>query len=427
LRKDCESIYMNVNNQFIVKHALALNVFFILNYFAWLVGVQSIAPVIFIGLLIYFCYFAVDSFKLKHMLPLLIILYLSLLSLGTVATSWDARSIWLFHAKRIFIDNSFFAQLDGYNICCHNDYPIMVPLLSASFAKLIGYWNEIFPKVSNVFFILPPLLIFYGYLKSNRWFIFLIIGIFYIIAKLLINGYMDGILTLYALSALIIFRQLREENYNNKLLFLLAVFHSCVLVSIKNEGIYLFSILLCCIHLVPLKQLLIFTKKTWVFLIPYLFWLIWKLITLHHNVYNSMEVGVLEKFNYQNNFFESIVIILSERISWENVTLIARFLFESKYYFFGLIAIAIHFIFRKKYNIWGNIDTLIVQFVFAYLIFLFLVYVFTPYDLFWHLKTSTTRTTLPIQLSCLFLFISMVKKLIIMKNITTKNFILKFF
>lgn len=266
---------MNVNNQFIVKHALAFNVFFVLNYFAWLIGFQSITPFIFIGLLIYFCYFAVESVKLKHMLPLLIILYLSLLSLGTVATSWDARSIWLFHAKRIFIDNSIFAQLDDYAVWSHNDYPVMVPLLSASFAKLIGFWNEIFPKASNVFFILPPLLIFYGYLKSNRWFILLVIGVFYILAKLLINGYMDGILTLYALSTLVLLNQFSGDP-KNKLLLLLISLQGGVLVSIKNEGVFIFSILVFCLFVVNMKQLKYFFKQSWILLIPYIFWLIWR-------------------------------------------------------------------------------------------------------------------------------------------------------
>ena len=401
---------MNVNNPFVIKHALAFNAFFVLNYIAWLIGLQLIAPVIFTGLLIYFCYFAVDSFKLKHTLPLLVILYLGLLSLGTVATSWDARSIWLFHAKRIFIDNSIFAQLDDYAVWSHNDYPVMVPLLSASFAKLIGFWNEIFPKASNVFFILPPLLIFYGYLKSNRWFILLVVGVFYILAKLLINGYMDGILTLYALSTLIIFHQLRKNN-SNKLLLLLALFHSCVLVSIKNEGVYIFTILIFCLYLGSFKQLLFLIKKTWVLLVPFLFWLIWRLTTQHYGVYSDMESGLFEKISLHDNLLESILNIVKERLAWEDLTLIRQFLFESKYYVFGLVAIGLHFIFKRKYNEWGAFDSFVVQFICAYWIFLFLIYVFTPHDLFWHLKTSATRTTLPIQLSCWVLFISMVKKI----------------
>ena len=401
---------MNANNTFSIKHALVFNSFFVLNFVIWLLGFQIIAPLIFTGLLIYFCYFAFDSFKLKHTLPLLIILYLGLLSLGTVATSWDARSIWLFHAKRIFIDNSIFAQLDDYAIWSHNDYPVMLPLLSASFAKLIGYWNEIYPKASNVFFILPPLLIFYDYLKNPRWFVLLVVGIFYILAKLLINGYMDGILTLYALSTLIIFYQLRENN-NNKLLLLLAVLHSCVLVSIKNEGIYIFTILICCMYSISLKQFLISIQKTWVLLIPYLFWLVWRLITQHYSVYSDMESGLFEKISFNNDFLKSILVILKERLSWDNLTLIAQFLFESKYYLFGMMSIVMHVIFKKKCNMWSRLDSFIIQFIFAYLIFLFFVYVFTPHDLFWHLKTSATRTTLPIQLSCWIFFISIARKI----------------
>ena len=35
------------------------------------------------------------------------------------------------------------------------DYPIAIQTLSASLAKLIGGWNEIFPKYSSIIMILP--------------------------------------------------------------------------------------------------------------------------------------------------------------------------------------------------------------------------------------------------------------------------------
>jgi hypothetical protein len=398
---------MNAYNTFSIKHALVFNAFFVLNFFIWLLGFQIISPIFFIGLLVYFSYFTFDSFRLKHPLPVLIILYLGLLSLGTVATSWDARSIWLYHAKRIFIDNSFFAQLDNYNICCHNDYPIMVPLLSASFAKLIGFWNEIFPKSSNVFFILPPLLIFYDYLKSNRWFVLFVIGVFYILAKLLINGYMDGILTLYALSTLVLLNQFNKDNENKSLLFLILL-QGCVLVSIKNEGIYIFSILVLCLCLINIRRIHYFFKQSWILIVPYFFWLIWRLTCQHFGVHSNMEEGLLKNIENNSSIF-SLIQYVTGRLTIENLSLIFQHVFISKYYLLGLIAVTIALL--NKFSQWTRIDSLLSIFICLFFLFLTVIYLLTPYDMYWHLKTSATRTTLPIQLACFLLLLNTLRHL----------------
>ena len=51
--------------------------------------------------------------------------------LGTplATTAWDARMMWFFHGKRIYYDNTLFAQLDDYAPDFHNDYPILIPAM----------------------------------------------------------------------------------------------------------------------------------------------------------------------------------------------------------------------------------------------------------------------------------------------------------
>ena len=392
---------MSANIEFSLKQAIIFNIFFLGNYCVWLFGFQNLASLVFAGLLIYFLYFCLNSIKLKQTLPALIIFYLLLLSIGTVAIKWDARSIWLFHAKRIFIDNSIFAQLDNYATWSHNDYPVMLPLLSASFAKLVGFWNEIFPKTSNIFFILPPLLIFYSYLKSNRWFVFFSIGAFFILAKLIFNGYMDGILTLYTISTLIILHQFRL-NPKNKTILLLAILQSCILVSIKNEGMFILTILIISLLLTNLSQLKALFKKLWIFFIPYLFWLIWRLCSQYFQVGNDMEKGLLGGDNLMNNIY----IVLNDRFSFQNISLISQNLFFFKFYLFGVIAIGIAI--KNKFIHWGKLDAYLLTFICIYLIFLFSIYLITPHDLSWHLG-STNRTSLPIQLASFFLFLNALK------------------
>ena len=80
------------------------------------------------------------------------------------------------NAKRIFFNFSLeeFTSYDGSEFS-HVDYPILVQTLSASLATLIGHWNEIFPKFSNIIMALPAMLIFSIIIKNNLTKLFLFI------------------------------------------------------------------------------------------------------------------------------------------------------------------------------------------------------------------------------------------------------------
>ena len=74
-------------------------------------------------------------------------LFIVFISLGTPTFEWDPRSIWLFHAKRIFYDQSIFSVMDNYAGFSRNDYPNLAPAFASSLAFLVGHWNEVFPKL----------------------------------------------------------------------------------------------------------------------------------------------------------------------------------------------------------------------------------------------------------------------------------------
>ena len=84
-----------------------------------------------------------ENFYLK-----IFFLFIIFIALGTPTSEWDARSIWLFHAKRIFYDSSIFSISDNYAAFSHNEYPSLAPAFASSLAVLIGHWNEVFPKIS---------------------------------------------------------------------------------------------------------------------------------------------------------------------------------------------------------------------------------------------------------------------------------------
>ena len=75
---------------------------------------------------IFYCRNFFENIYLKIFFFLII-----LISLGTPTFEWDPRSLWLFHAKRIFYDNSIFSVADNYAKFSQNDLPTLIP----AFAK----------------------------------------------------------------------------------------------------------------------------------------------------------------------------------------------------------------------------------------------------------------------------------------------------
>ncbi len=131
----------------------------------------------------------------------LLLLGLLLVALSMPTTDWDGRSIWLFRAKRIYLSGDLYAPLDGYAAWSKNDYPTLVASLSASFARCLGFWNEVYPKSANVFVAIPAVLLLASVLRSRAQELLLGCVILFLCGHSLVNGYMDGLLALYFTAA----------------------------------------------------------------------------------------------------------------------------------------------------------------------------------------------------------------------------------
>ena len=71
---------------------------------------------------------------------MLIIITLLIICLGSLTNQWDARSLWLFKAKRIYLDLSVISIKDNYAIFSPPDYPNIGPAFIAGFSKCFGFW-----------------------------------------------------------------------------------------------------------------------------------------------------------------------------------------------------------------------------------------------------------------------------------------------
>jgi len=318
-------------------------------------------------------------------------LFLLLIALGTPAMEWDTRSIWLFHAKRIFFDQSIFSVVDNYASFSHNAYPSLTPALASSFAHLFGYWNEIFPKISFLFMFFPPLVLSNLYFKNNKYLFFLFI-IFFVIGKYLFNGMSDGILAVYfSSSALLMYSLFLEDNksYHNKFSLLIITFLFFMsLTLIKNEGSVLLLILFLSTIFVKFIKKKLFKDIFKIFFLSFSFLpiILWKIFCYSKGIGDD----------YLNSDF--LVNLLPRIYELSNYKLISYFLFLNEKFLICLSFCLLSFWINWNKDLFNYLSIIFL----LYVIVLFIIYLSTPYDFYFQLDTSASRVikTLTLLLAC---------------------------
>ena len=308
-------------------------------------------------------------------------LFIIFICLGTPTFDWDPRSIWLFHAKRIFYDQSIFSVMDNYAGFSNNDYPNLAPAFASSLASLVGHWNEVFPKLSFALMFLPPLILTYVFLKDTQYLIFLSI-VFFTIGKYLFNGWADGLVAVYfCLSAFLMYLLIVSNNnfLKKKILFYLIAFCFFVtLTLIKNEGIALLFILFATTFFIKLyKGELRKDISKLVFLsISFLPIILWKLFCY------SNEIGTYKYYNAN-----MLLNLLARLDDLNNYKLILYFLLLKEKFLFSLLFFLISFWINRNKELFGFVSFVTISYIFI-LLFLYLA---TPDDLYFHLNSSAAR------------------------------------
>ena len=209
---------MNANNYVnfnLVKYATLLGVLITFNYFLWSINSWQILRFInfffLIGALVYF--FLAKKFNYLWYLKLIIILLL-IICLGTPTIPIDSRTFFLFPGKILFYESNLYVHLGDYmstiNVDGHDfldtvySRPKLAPSLSATFAQIIGFWNDIFPKTSNVVIIFPAIIFLISFFKDRVLIQLWLFLMLFFSGKLFVNGLMDGILSLYFVSCILV-------------------------------------------------------------------------------------------------------------------------------------------------------------------------------------------------------------------------------
>ena len=369
-----------IKDHFHEKLALVLSFLILNNYL--LLSLNFFQLLIKINFLIFF--FTVLLFYVKNFSenPYLKIFFLLIIfiSLGVPTFEWDPRSIYLFHAKRIFLDQSIFSIADNYAAFSHNEYSSVAPAFASSLAVLIGHWNEVFPKLSFTLMFLPPLILTYSFLKDTQYLIFLSI-VFFTIGKFLFNGWVDGLVAIYFGSSILLMYLLviADTNfYRNRLLFyLLAFCFFITLTLIKNEGIAMLLILFTTTFLIKLyKGQLGKNISKLVFLsISFLPVILWKFFCY------SKGIGD----HYINT---NILLNLLPRLDdFNNYKLIAHFLLLNEKFLIALIFFFVSFWVKSNIELFIFVFIVITMYIFV----LFFIYLSTPYDFYWQLDSTAAR------------------------------------
>ena len=367
---DIKKFYRNVS---IILACLIIN-----NYI--LISLSFFGTLVKINLIIFFLltiYFYIKHFKTNLPLKVYFLLIL-VIWLGTSVTGWDARSLYLFHAKRIFFDNSIYLMVDNYAQFSHNDYPLLVQSLTASFALLVGYWHEIFPKTAYAFMYLPPLIFLSTYLNYKKYIIFLSLIIFFL-GNHIFNIGADGVLAAYFITSAYCFFIIFFKDENDKRLNFITLLFCIILSLIKNEGLVLLVLIFFSTLTIKIfeKNLVNTSKKISFFLISFVPIIAWKIYCYSNGVSNTdFSFSLLtENFIGRAIQIESYELFLNYFILSNEKSLIAISVFFTSLYLN----------FNKKLFYFTIILFL------SYLLILVLVYFSTPYDLTYHLETSAHR------------------------------------
>ena len=367
--------------------ALSLSFLILNNYLFLSLGFpQILVKINFLIFLLLFLFFYFKNFLNNPYLKISFFC-LILISLGNTigdgqypSAGWDPRTIWFFHAKRIFLDQSVFSISDNYAIFSHNEYPNLAPAFASSLALIVGHWNEVFPKISFLFMFLPPLIIVFSFFKNTNYIIFLSI-VFFTIGNYLFNGWADGLVAIYfgVSAALMYVLFFTESNlYRNKLFYYLISFCFFItLTLIKNEGVVLLFILFFITLL--LKVYNGETNKYFLKLLllsfSFLPIILWKYFCYTKGV-NSGEIQIINTGILSN--------LIPRLDDLQNYKLIAYFILLNEKFLITLSLFLLSCWFKPNKNIF-NFVTLI---TITYISILFVVYLSTPLDFHFQLDLS---------------------------------------
>ena len=309
---------------------------------------------------------------------------------------WDARSVWFFHAKMIFYQESVYA---GGNwslpsiVFSHPDYPGLIPVLAAQIALVAGYWNEYLPKMSLAALLVPAILCLISVLREKWWHLVFIAAPLVCTWEWLKNGYMDGYFALYA--GLATFFWGRWLDKKNRLDLISGILFIGVILQLKNEGTLYCLILAVLIAFSALikkdgfraANLIRHYECLLLFSLSVSGFFLWARIKLRFGLQNDLHVGL--------NWLDKI----SVRLTDGSLPIILKQLYVTYNINLSLGILLLSLVFTLRAGRRPGIVTLFCSLAgMSYFCGLVVIYLGTPYDLIGFQLPSGNRTMLPVHI-----------------------------
>jgi hypothetical protein len=339
------------------------------------------------------------SLPLGSRASLVFTLVLGLLAIATLLepiTAWDAREIWFFHAKMIYFAGGL-VKGGGWTApsyaFSHVDYPNLVPAVAAQAASLAGFWNEQLPGSALLLLFVPPLAVTVSYCRTGLAMAALLLIVWAQHAPSLTWGLMDGPLALYGLFTVLLTGSWLVTG--SKVDLATAVLFIGIALGLKNEG-SLFDVLL----LVCITPAAMVARRRGRPLLPadrpeaialggvILFALVsggsWLILREAWGLHNDLRLGPSSLTFIDRRLTDPKALEMIVRS-----TLVANGLVYAL--LIGVCATGLSYVLRTG-RLFEPIFCMVAGA--GYLAGIELIYLATPYDLHYHLRTSADRTTL---------------------------------
>ncbi len=310
--------------------------------------------------------------------------------------SWDGFRIWNIKAEFLFQNNPLWQNVFSLpHFMSHNDYPMMLPAVTARLWSYTGVENYAINATIGLFFTFGLVYLLYQaltYFKSEKVAI-VVTSVFMILDIFLAAGASQcadiPIAYMFFASIVSLFLYFRKEKFSY---VILSVIFAALSAWTKNEGLLFFAIYLVTIlgYFLSAKK---FKKAGFTVLtavVPIVLIVMYKYMS---NAANDLIAGfiALKTYNFALDFSRYVVILK---------TFIKMFLLR----FPLLIVLALLCI--KGFKIKENNK---IPFILSVIVFVlsaigyFMVYLFSPHDINWLVQNSMDR--LMLQLLPLFLFL----------------------
>lgn len=336
---------------------------------------------------------------------ILILLLVAALVIADPLTEWDPRSIWFYHAKVVFhhgLDADTWAYVAREAAFSHAYYPKLVPALGGAAAWLFGFWNDYLPKIALAVVLLPALILGGRLFPDWRTRALFWIIVLATVRRYLWTGWMDGPLAVWSAVALLYVVAAFLGAVARERAIVVVALALAICIGLKAEG---WVIALCFIAGVIGIQVLTgntvsllkarfgdYARALAFIAAPYLLWRLY-----------CAQAGLGEGWGTLSTaYFDRA----ADRLAGPDLGVIAQAMFRRSVLLWLLTMIAALAALAWAYPAWRRALGVGAAILLLYWCALLFVYLGTPHDLEMQLRTSISRTVLPLRLWVLALLLA---------------------